>query len=274
MPTISVNGAALFAVEEGDGDPIVLVHGTVADYRTWLLQIREFSRRHRVIAYSRRYHFPNVVSEDRPQYSASGHAQDLAELIRHRAGGKAHVVTSSFGGCIALALAVEHPHLVGSLVVCEAPLMPWLLMSDEGRALFPGVEKAQEASDRAFTAGRQREGVRLFIDMAMGSGVFEAMTPRSQARIMDNAYELSLEMAAPADIYFPQFTREDLRGLPVPVLLLSSGRSPPQYHIITEELATCLPRARRETIPNSGHVIHATNPIAFNNTVGSFIEQV
>ena len=60
MPNIRVNGADLFAVEEGEGDPMVLVHGSLAGHRTWGIHVREFSGRHRVIACSRRYHFPNA----------------------------------------------------------------------------------------------------------------------------------------------------------------------------------------------------------------------
>ena len=271
MPKISVNGAELFAIEEGEGDPIVLVHGSLADYRTWVLQVREFSKRHRVIAYSRRYHFPNVSAEHDPQYGVAAQANDLAEVIRTRAGGIAHVVTSSFGSCVALHAWQTSPELFKTLTLCEPPLMPWLLKSTEGKDLHRGVAEAQEASVRAFNAGNDKEGVRFFSDMAIGSGVFDAMQPRSQARIMDNRYELSLEMKAPAESYFPQLACGRLSQLETPVLLLSSGRSPALYRVITEELAKCLPRARRETIPASTHIIHGTNPAAFNQAVTAFV---
>jgi len=273
MPTISVNGAALFAVEEGDGDPIVLVHGTVADYRTWLLQIREFSKQYRVIAYSRRFHFPDAAGSENSPYAIATQAQDLAEVIRARAGGSAHVVTSSFGGCVALTLAVSQPGLFRSLVLCEPPLMPWLLTSVEGKKMFSGVREAQDASNRAFKAGNPREGVRLFCDMAIGRGVFDAMAPRSQARMMDNAVELSLEMATSAEVYFPRFRCEELGRLEVPVLFLSSDSSPSHYRVITAELLKCLPRAEHLTITNTAHVIHGANPAAFNKTVSSFMER-
>src|ERR1700690_41345 len=160
MPSIPVNGADLFAVEDGTGDPIVLVHGSLADYRTWVLQTRELSKRHRVIAYSRRYHFPNDPGPGDPRYSVLSQALDLAEVIRSRANGPAHVITSSYGGCVALSMAVSHPELTRSLVLCEPPLMPWLMRSAEGRDSFAGVEAAQRASDRAFKSGNAKDGVR------------------------------------------------------------------------------------------------------------------
>lgn len=138
---------------------------------------------------------------------------------------------------------------------------------------FLEVKAAQEASDRAFKAGNQRDGVKLFSDMAVGPGFFDATPPRSQARIMDNAYELSLEMAAAAEVYFPRFNCQELAALTVPMLFLCADQSPAHYRIIADELVKCLPRAEKETIPDSAHMIHSTNPLAFSKSVARFLEQ-
>ncbi|MGA1876326.1 MAG: alpha/beta fold hydrolase [bacterium] len=51
--------------EYGRGEPLVPVHGSASDYRTWHNQQEEFAGRHRVITYSRRYHWPNErISEE------------------------------------------------------------------------------------------------------------------------------------------------------------------------------------------------------------------
>ena len=127
MTIIEVNGARLEYVEMGVGDPLVFVHGSLGDLRIWRRQVKLFSARYRVIAYSRRYHHPNAApGEGDPEYTAALHADDLARLIEKLNLGPAHLVTSSFGGCVALALAVTRPELVRSLVLAEPPLMPWL----------------------------------------------------------------------------------------------------------------------------------------------------
>jgi non-heme chloroperoxidase len=271
MPNIRINETDLFVVEEGAGDPVVFVHGSLADYRTWLPQIKEFSKTYRAVGYSRRYHFPNDAGPGDQQYSVASQAHDLAEVIRTRANGRAHVVTSSFGGCVALSCAVSHPELTRSLVLCEPPLMPWLLKSEEGKGRFTAVQAAQAASSAAFQAGSPRDGVRLFCDMAIGQGVFDAMRPRSQERMMDNAFELSLEMGAPPRVFFPRFTCSELGRMTVPVLLLGGDRSPSFYGIILDELAKCLSRPERRTIPKASHIMHRMNAPAFNEAVVSFI---
>jgi pimeloyl-ACP methyl ester carboxylesterase len=168
-------------------------------------------------------------------------------------------------------MAVSHPELTRSLVLCEPPLMPWLMRSAEGRDSFAGVEAAQRASDRAFKSGNAKDGVRLFCDMAIGHGVFDAMPERSQARMMENAFELSLEMSAPPGVFFPQITCEELGRMSTPLLFLGSDQSPSIYGMIMNELAKCLPRRELRTIPRSAHIIHRTNPAAFNDAVLSFI---
>ena len=58
-PTVRVDGATLAYREQGDGEPVVLVHGSASDLRTWEQQVPAISESHRVIAYSRRYARPN-----------------------------------------------------------------------------------------------------------------------------------------------------------------------------------------------------------------------
>src|SRR6266498_1583759 len=53
---VSANGLSFAYVDEGSGTPVVLVHGSVSDYREWSKQMSQLARHYRVIAYSRRYH--------------------------------------------------------------------------------------------------------------------------------------------------------------------------------------------------------------------------
>ena len=102
-----------------------------------------FSRHYRVIAYSRRYHYPNPREDGGAPYSATLHAADLAALIQSLASQPVHIVGSSFGAYVALMVAVRQPGLVRSLVLGEPPLFPWLGRYPAGipafRILQPGV---------------------------------------------------------------------------------------------------------------------------------------
>ena len=55
VKSIFINGDSIHYIDIGKGDPVVFVHGTLGDYRTWGLQLDTFARNHRVISYSRRF---------------------------------------------------------------------------------------------------------------------------------------------------------------------------------------------------------------------------
>jgi len=47
---IDVNGTAFTYVEQGQGVPVVLVHGSLGDYRTWSGEMDDFAARYHVVA--------------------------------------------------------------------------------------------------------------------------------------------------------------------------------------------------------------------------------
>src|SRR6267154_1910683 len=77
-----VNGVDLSYVEQGGGAPVILLHGGMGDYSSWQPQLEPFTRRFRVITYSRRYSFPNDNPSVSRAYSPWTDVEDLAALIR------------------------------------------------------------------------------------------------------------------------------------------------------------------------------------------------
>jgi triacylglycerol esterase/lipase EstA (alpha/beta hydrolase family) len=92
--------------ERGQGTPIIFVHGSLSDGPYWHDQVVPFAEAgFHVVAYSRRYNFPNR-NKARPGYSAVVDADDLAALIQRLRLGKVDVVGHSYGALAALFLAV------------------------------------------------------------------------------------------------------------------------------------------------------------------------
>ncbi len=204
MTTIEVNGARLAYVEAGSGDPLVFVHGSLEDLRVWRRQVELFSAHYRAVAYSRRYHHPNAApGKGDPAYTAALHAADLAGLIEKLGLAPAHLVTSSFGGCVALQMAATHPELVRSLVLAEPPLMPWLERIPGGAAPAAAfLADTWETAQRAFREGDLELGVRSFLDGVVGRGAFDRLSPSGRRMVMDNAAEMKAETEA--QDFFPR----------------------------------------------------------------------
>lgn len=79
---------------------------------------KAFGRHYRVIAYSRRYHWPNAQPGTNPDASEV-QEDDLVVIIRMLKIAPAHLVGHSYGGAITYHLALRHPELVRTLVLAE-----------------------------------------------------------------------------------------------------------------------------------------------------------
>lgn len=267
---LRVNGVDLTYVEQGSGTPLILVHGSLSDFRSWRGQLGPLSQHFRVVAYSRRYHYPNVWVGNGSDYSAALHADDLAAVIKQLQLGPAHVVGASYGAYTALVLAVRSPKLVRSLVLGEPPLMPWLRWSVEGEAMLENLQAtAWEPARQAFRRGNPADAVRAFVDGINGAGTYDRMSPVGRQMLMDNARALEAESEAPE--YFTPVSSIDVQQIAVPALLLTGEFSPKLFHTIADELERCLRNPSRAVIAKASHAMHLENPQAYTESVRTFL---
>lgn len=102
-------------VRVGDGDPIVLVPGLAGGWRLVAPLAQRLSRRFEVIVCGLRGdRFPMGGGWAREM---SDHARDLGAVIAQLGLERPAVFGVSFGGAVALELAVEQPHAIGALIV-------------------------------------------------------------------------------------------------------------------------------------------------------------
>jgi len=125
--SVSVNGVELHYTEQGSGEPVILIHGSLADQSYWEIsnQVEPLSVHHHVINYSRRYNHPNQ-NEPGMNHSPLVEAEDLARMLDELGTGPVHLVGHSYGAYTALVFALDHPAKIRSLVLAEPPILPWL----------------------------------------------------------------------------------------------------------------------------------------------------
>lgn len=269
---ISVAGVELHYIEHGRGEPLILLHGGQGDYRAWQPQIDALSGEYRVISYSRRYHYPNRNPLQSTNHSALVDADDLAGLIATLRLGSAHLVGTSYGAFTALALAVNQPELVTSMVLAEPPVHSWIATTARGRTLYEErVKTVHEPAGEAFAVGQDEAAMRLFIDAFDGRGTFDRLPAERRRAIMQNAVFFRA-LTASSDP-FPNLSKDAVRRLKMPVLILKGANTDELHGLVTEELGRLLPNARRVIIPDAGHGSPRQNPPAFNAVVREFLKE-
>src|SRR4051812_12053589 len=139
--TATVRGSEVTYVDigDGDGEPMVWIHGLGACWQTWLENLPHFARSHRCIALD----LPGFGASPMPaeDISIERYAAIVDELLRGLGIERAVVVGNSMGGFIATELAIRFPTVVSKLVLVSAAVF-W----QEYRRARPLVALAQ-ASD-------------------------------------------------------------------------------------------------------------------------------
>jgi non-heme chloroperoxidase len=270
---ILVRGVELHYIEQGHGEPLILLHGGQGDYRSWEPQIKAFSQYYRVISYSRRYNYPNNNPLTAKNHSAYTEAEDLAAFIRKLKLGRVHLVGTSIGAFTGLVLAVKHPEMVRSLVLAEPPVHQWVRGTPEGAAAYNEfMTTIQQPAAKAFEAGDEKGAMRIFVDGFSGAHGFDNLPPERVAAILQNAR--AMKAIAVSSEPYPNLPKDKVRRLRMPVLIITGENTIKIHRLVDEELARLLPKAEQAMIPKAGHGSARENPQAFNEAVLKFLARL
>ena len=224
LKTIKIDDAEINYIDKGAGETIIFVHGGMEDYRTWDPQIDSFSKKYRVIAYSRRFNYPNQNTNEIKNFSAQTEANDLAKLIVQLKVQPVHLVGHSFGGLVALFLAIHYPQLVQSLTLSEPPMISWLPDLDGGKQLYDDfynnfMKPVKQDFEQKDTIAVLRHTLIYFY----GADVSKELPEEDRTQLIANLAEW--RAIAYSTNAFPLISKEEVTNLKMPVLLLSAGQT-------------------------------------------------
>ena len=283
MSTVKVNGTELEYREQGKGQSVVLVHGSVSDFRSMQTQQDVFSQRYRTIAYSRRYHWPNDPIGQNADYSMQEQLEDLEGVLTRLDAAPAHLVGHSYGAVLCLLLAMQKPELVRSLVLAEAPVY---------RLFISNTPKPLEILKLLVTRPRTAVAVVKFGATGLGpatalaeKGDMAAATQTFGTAVLGSEFygRLSAERReqVQANTIRSEFTgsgmvalnEQEIHTVSQPTLLINGDRSPALFHRLTDRLEELLPNSERIQIRNASHIMHEDNAPAYNKAVLSFLSK-
>jgi pimeloyl-ACP methyl ester carboxylesterase len=256
-----VNGVDIYYELRGWGEqPVVLVHGSWTDSTQWDLVVPGLADMFEVLVYDRRGHTRSERLETQGSVDEDG--DDLAGLLETLALVPAHVVTSSWGGNIALRLANRRPALFRSLTCHEPPI--WGLLADEpdSQAVLSQGAASLESVGSRIAAGDSEGAARQFVDeVAFGPGTWDQqLSPEAQEIFVQNAPTYLDELRDPHQLTIDSAA---LAALEMPIRFTQGSQSPPVFCRVIDRLESLIPHVTRETIQGAGHLPHSTTPKAY-----------
>ena len=262
------NGARMGFVSQGAGTPVILMHGSLCDFRYWEPQIDAIAKSHLCIAPSMTHYWPNPLPGQTHRFSWDRHVDELAELIAVEASGRAHIVGHSRGGHVAFQLAVRYPMLVRTLTLADPAGT-----IEFGRSTPPTLPHAVNAlrarSAALIGIGEREQGLRLFVDSVSRPGFWDRSTDEFKEMAFANAHTLALQFADPLQPY----SAESAATIRCPTLIIDGQRSPRMFRRNAEALACWIRDAQRETLAGASHGMNVANPAGFNRALLAFISK-
>ena len=256
VPHVEVNGLQLYYEERGAGVPILGIHGGGSSAVFWEDAAERLSELGRVIIYDRRGCLRSERPEPYETTSVAEHADDARVLLRALDADRAVAIGRSYGGTVALELALSHPASIRAVALLEAGsygLSPdydeWfatLHESIERAVVERGLDAVGETALRE-VFGAWEELPQVWRD------VFTANGPALLAEIRGKEQLTDVTM-------FGEFR--------TPTLIVTADDSPLPLQRGSEAYEKALPHARSVRV-GGGHAIDPAGP-----DVLAFVEEV
>jgi pimeloyl-ACP methyl ester carboxylesterase len=260
-----LNGIELECDMAGSGEPVLFIHASLlADGFQPLLTEPSLRDHYRLVRYHRRGTAGSAHTEG--PVTVADQAADAAALLVHLGVERAHVAGHSYGGLIALQLAMDAPEVVGSLALLE----PNLLAVPSSAAFNDEVRPAFAA----YRAGDKEKAVAHFLTVVAG------LPWRSCQQVIENRVPGAVAQAiADADTFFAvevpalrhwEFGAEEASRITCPVLSVLGKESHWFFREGRELLHQWFPPLEELDVPEAGHLLQLQNPEVLASGLAAF----
>ncbi|MDX1515015.1 MAG: alpha/beta hydrolase [Gammaproteobacteria bacterium] len=268
MDLLNVDGMAASVRTYGAGEPIVALHATASSGDQWQSLALAMPGGFQVLAPEFYGHGSTSPWPGQRAFTLSEDVEIASAVVRRQAW-PVHLVGHSYGGAVALRVALEQPERVRSLTLIEPVAMHLLKLGDaRDRRLY--VEVDQLAADMAggVLTGHYQDAMRCFIDYWNGEGAWW--------RSSESRRESLGRMAGSTLLHFIAVAGEltslaAYRRIRVPTLLLRGRQTRKSTERVTELLARNIRGASSVVVEGAGHMLPLTHPELVNAAVSGHI---
>jgi esterase len=269
MQTLRANGYDMAFVELGSGPPLVCVHGTLGDFRTWNAVMGPLSRKHRVISLSLRHFFPEHWDGVGNDYLMSQHVADVIAFIEQIEPGPVDLMGHSRGGHIGFRVAEQRPDLLRKLVLAEPG-------GDLDASLIPPgapppppmpLSLAMPAVLQSIRGGDIDGALKVFVDAIDGDGAWARVPAAARQQLRDNIFTL-LGQAGEGR---KPFTLAQAQSIRTPTLFIGGGNTAGNLATVHRVLAQHFASSQTGMIDGAKHWMFDDAPQKYCEAVLAFL---
>ncbi len=266
MPTIAVDGAEIYYEVHGQGRPFMFLSETACDGEIWkLYQVPEFAKDHLVIIHD--YRGTGKSGKPSSDYTTKTLCDDAAAILKRLNLRDAIVLGHSMGGRVAQLLALEHPELVGKLILASTG------------AAFPGATGLPLIMVKEMIEWGYSKYVR---EHTIQVGFTEEFVTTQSTRL-EEFFRVRLANLCPVEFYLRHVlarqshdTSGRLQQIRMPTLVLvgeyeNDPKAAISHRKSSEILAENIPNAKFFVLAGQKHNYFASDPVAAHQLIRDFI---
>lgn len=268
MQTLHVNGYDMAYLEVGEGPPLVCVHGTLGDFRTWSAVFGPLSKTRRVISLSLRHFFPEHWDGVGDDYLMSQHIADVIAFIERLDPKPLDLMGHSCGGHIAFRVAQQRPELLRRLVLAEPGGDLDATLDPDAGAPKPGSLAARvAASTEKVRAGDIDGALMNFFDTIEGEGAWARLPAAPKQQLRDNVFTLLGQVGENRKPY----GKADAQSITTPTLFIGGAATRGSLPQVLRALSAEVAGARTAMISGAGHWMFEQAPQEYCEIVLEFL---
>jgi pimeloyl-ACP methyl ester carboxylesterase len=267
MQSFSVNGYDMAYVEVGKGPPLVLVHGTLGDFRTWNSVVGPLSKQHRVISVSLRRFFPEHWDGTGSDYKMAQHVSDVIAFIEQVEPLPVDLMGHSRGGHIGFRVAEQRPDLLRKLVLAEPGGDLDASLLEPGAPPPMPLAATMTAVLQSVRGGDIDGALKTFVDTIDGDGAWTRLPAAAKQQLRDNIFTL----LGQAGENRKPFTKAQAESIRTPTLFIGGGSTTGSLATVHRVLAQHFARSQTVMIDGARHWMFDEEPQQFSEAVTAFL---